>query len=339
MTALPPTRGHLRLLQFLSRLSSGSTAIVCTQPSEPFSRERFEAIASAAPAGVQVVWLHREIEQNPEAPGFWDMWVKIMREHGFEDGDIFTSSEPYGKTMAEKVNGTFFPYDIDREILWAKGTRCRDNPYAYFSDILPEFQKHLRQTVTFIGAESTGKTTLSRHLAKSINAWWLMEWARPYLEGLDDKTITVPVMENIHVGQRALEDHSEMYFEDRPWIFRDTDLYATVGYWGFWRPGECPPSLLHDARHRKADLYIIPRSIIPFEHDSIRYGGDVRESDDQYWIDLMEREGLNYVVLETEGLENRADEVTSILVKHWAEKVIKPLAFDRMFSGVGTRYV
>lgn len=343
LTALPPTKGHLRLLQFSAQLGDPVTAIVCTQPQEPFAWERYIALRLAAPAGVTVYRLHENIEQNPEAEGFWDMWRNIFLNYGWRPGDRIVASEPYGKTLAAELGGEFFPYDIDREILFTKGASVRTDPWGNFSQILPEFQPELRKTVTFIGAESTGKTTLSKHVAMMMNlphapgAWWLMEWARPYLESLDDKTITYKAMADIHKGQLALQRQGQTFL-DRPVVIQDTDLFATVGYWGFWKPGECPRELIDDAYALKSDLYIIPRSNIPFEADPIRYGDGVRESADQYWIDLMEQYGLNYVVLDSQDLPGRSGEVMKII----REKVLNPvhasLRFDREYAGVGTRY-
>ena len=41
-------------------------------------------------------------------------------------------------------------------------------------------------TVTIIGAESTGKTSLSRQLADTMDGDWVPEFARPYLEVTDE---------------------------------------------------------------------------------------------------------------------------------------------------------
>lgn len=299
MTALPPTKGHWRLLQFSQQLSDHTIAIVCTQPDEPFAYERWEALNNASLGSlVTVRWFNKTIEQNPEAPGFWEMWHQILKDNGFHEGDLIVASEHYGKTLAEKVGGRFFPYDLEREMFYCKATDIRELPRLYFDEILPEFQHNLRKTVTIFGAESTGKTTLSRSLASEVDGHWTFEYARPYLESLDDNTITTQAMTDIWQGQKALQWHSYNDFYDKPFIIQDTDLFSTVGYWDFWDMNT-PAALVKDALLLKSDLYIITKSNIPFEEDPLRYGGDKRESDDQFWINLCVKHGLNFVVLDS----------------------------------------
>jgi HTH-type transcriptional repressor of NAD biosynthesis genes len=251
--------------------------------------------------------LNRRLEQNPEAEGFWDMWVDIMTSYGAQPGDYYVTSEPYGKTMAEKMNGIFMPYDPERKLYYTKATQIRNQMKEYFHDILPEFQHVLRTNVVIFGAESTGKTTLSEKLSDAVNGHWLFEWARPYLE-IAGPDIHKESMEAIWKGQRALQDHSK-YLYDKPFAIFDTDLFSTVGYWEqpHWTEslGPVPEELVNDALARKADLYIITRSNIPFEKDPIRYGGDRRESPDDFWIGIAEKYGLNYVVLDEVDLADR----------------------------------
>lgn len=345
MTAMPPTKGHINLMEFASDLVTplgGKTiVIVCTQPHEPWPSERYLAVVDAAArhsrwytkGDITVLWLNQTLEQNPDAPGFWDMWVKIMRDRGFKDGDFCVTSEPYGATMAKLLNGVFMPYDPKRELYYTKATAIRENPAKYFADIAPEFQQHIRQTVTFFGAESTGKTTLSEEMSYRLNGHWLFEWARPYLETAEN-VITVDSMTAIWRGQAAIQKHGQRML-DKPWVVQDTDLFSTVGYWQFphWQDtlGPVPDGLIKDAIDLKSDLYIITKSNIPFEKDPLRYKSDegVREGSDEYWIGVAEQYGLNYVVLESASFEARVREAWEVMEEHW-DTIASKITYDRM---------
>lgn len=316
-TALPPTKGHFNLMNFASHVGDeGVTVIVCTQPSEPFGWERYMAVKNAAlrVKGAYVTRLLAALPQDPETPGFWEMWDDIMREFGFGKGDIIVSSEPYGLTLANRLEGTFIPYDPERKLYYTKATNVRENMTEYFHDILPEFQKHLMTRITVFGGESTGKTTLSHELAPMINGHWVFEYARPYLENVT-KEINVDSMTGIWKGQNALQRSNANLF-DKPFIVQDTDLYSTIGYWEqpHWAEalGPVPEGLIRDAEATKSDLYIITKSNIPFEEDPIRYGGDHRESDDDYWIGIAKKYDLPYVILESEGIYGRLAEAGGI---------------------------
>lgn len=295
MTAMPPTMGHLHLIQFAQALAP-TTVIVSTQPSEPYPELRAESVARMA-APSRTFHFNREIEQNSEAPGFWDMWRKIFQSYGFVAGDYIVASEPYGQQLADELGGVFMPYDLHRTIAPIKATPVRHRPIDLFTDMIPEFRKHFVSRVTIFGAESCGKTTLTRELAQYWNAPWLFEWARPYLEAVG-ADLSREKMEAIWKGQKALQDHADNLI-DSPVIFQDTDLWSTVGYWEAHFPelGKTPTGLWMDAVDTKSDLYLITQSNIPFEADPLRYGGNERELPDQYWINMCEREGLNYKVL------------------------------------------
>lgn len=170
--------------------------------------------------------------------------------------------------------------------------------------------------VTVIGAESTGKTTLSRQLADTLAGDWVCEFARPYLE-VTSKSITAPTMRAIWQGQKALQHSARQ--SPRQVIVQDTDLFATVGYWQLPHIGPaigaCPAKLTRDAEQFASNLYLITTSNIPFEADPLRYGGTVRESADTYWIALCQRHKLPYVVIRSSSQKERLHEALRIITE------------------------
>lgn len=299
MTALPPTKGHLNLIRYAQALAGNVVVVVCTQPGEPYVNERIAALHQATyrMGSVTINHLHRPLPQDPNAaPEFWAMWAGFLDLYGIQAGDIVVASEPYGARVAEITKTKFFPFDIGRELYASRATNVRTDPLGNFNMVLPEFQPVLRKTVTLFGAESTGKTTLSKALAADVDGAWFFEYARPYLEAVGT-TITPTTMHDIWQGQLALQEFARRYTVDKPFIIQDTDLFSTVGYYELWDK-HIPEGIEADALQTKSDLYLITQSDIPFEADPIRYGGDQRESTDQFWINLAERYDLNYHVVQ-----------------------------------------
>lgn len=338
MTAMPPTKGHVHLAEFAANLAQAqggrANIIVCTQPDEPFALERWAAMVAAMENNpyTKVHHLHRQLEQNPKAPGFWEMWDDIMlNDFGFQPGDMVVTSERYGKILAARLGGHFMPYDPDRELYYTKATKIRENPAKYFHDVAHTFQPFLRQTVTVFGAESTGKTTLSKQLSYEMNGHWLFEWARPYLETAEN-VITKESMTDIWHGQTAIQAAGRR-MQDKPWVIQDTDLFSTIGYWEqpHWLDllGPVPEGLIRDAIRFKSNLYLITKSNIPFEVDPLRYGGDKRESDDEYWIGIAEKYGLNYKVISYPDREHRLTQAINCMSEHF-DKVAERITYDRM---------
>jgi NadR type nicotinamide-nucleotide adenylyltransferase len=332
MTALPPTKGHVGLVEFATHVGDNYEVILMTQPHEPMVWQRYAALDSAFPDNV---WhISRALPQDPESPGFWDLWTDIMvNEVGVTTQDYIVASEPYGQQLADITGATFVPYDPYREITPVKATNVRLDPVNEFDKIAPTFQPYLRQNVTIFGAESTGKTTLAKDLAECGYGHFFMEWARPYLETCGTE-ITRDSMTAIWRGQAALQRHARQspVFVDKPFNFFDTDLYSTVGYWNFphWHDaiGDPPLGLSMDAAELLSDLYIITPSNIPFEEDPIRYGGDVREGSDEYWIQIAEYFSLPYVVLESKSRTARLHEAISLL-RPLQDKMRSMIEFDR----------
>ena len=323
MTAMPPTTGHLKLIQFARAIADqGVTVQINTQPHEPLPEERYKALeeATRSMGDVEVRWVNQAMEQAPSAPGFWDMWRNILIfDLGVRPGDFIVASEPYGQELAELTGTCFMPFDMDRTFDVAKGSDVRENPWLHWTHILPEFRKYLGSTVTIFGAESTGKTTLSNKLVMEFDATGVFEYARPYLENAVN-VITSHSMYEIWQGQRALQELAQEW-DDTGLVIQDTDLFSTVGYWELpaWEEelgGKAPQGLIEDAQRLESDLYIVTRSDIPFEPDPLRYGGDQREGTDDYWVELCKKYGLNYLVLDCEPdarLDMAADIIDDLL--------------------------
>lgn len=333
---MPPTTGHLQLLQFANSVADdGVIAILNTQPHEPYPHERAVALSEAIrrvglKSRIKLIHYKKAIEQDPTISGFWPMWQHLMQDFGITQDDVIVASERYGKKLADITSTKFFPYDIDRVINPAKATPIRSDALTHFGDIIPEFQPYLRTRVTIFGAESTGKTTLSRQLAAALDATWLFEYARPYLEETTNE-ITSSSMSAIWRGQRALQQHAGRVASN-PYVIQDTDLFSTVGYWQFphWQSalGPCPERLIEDATHLQSDLYLITRSNIPFEPDPLRYGGDTREGSDDYWIQLCERYQLPCVVIDSADLSVRHSFALE-QIQRVARKKAELLSYDR----------
>lgn len=331
MTAMPPTTGHADMIAFADRLGQGYVHVVInTQAGEPYVYERVNALKDFSHNKFQDnVYIHHyphAIQQEPNGENdtaFWEMWRGILRSYGMTENDVIVASEPYGHKLAEIMGATFIPYDIERSINNARAERIRNDVYWNFHKIMPEFQPHLRTTVTLFGAESVGKTTMLNAMRWKLSSIGLKpalipEWARGYLEAVGPE-ITYEKMQRIFMGQRSLQVNATgVRYDNAQVIVQDTDLFSTLGYWELNKhemiPDCVPPYALPVATEFKSDLYIILSSEIPFKEDQLRYGGDIRETDDQYWIDLCKRHELNYVYVTGSFMEKRETQVVDSIL-------------------------
>jgi nicotinamide riboside kinase len=244
--------------------------------------------------------------------------------------DFIFSSESYGYKLAEELTKkakeelkrdhpcTHIPFNPARDQTVIRATDVRADPVAHWQQLIPSMRARYTQSICLFGQESVGKTTLTRKAAELFKSVYLNEWARPYLEGLPSPEVTTERMFNILYGQAALEKSAqEQYYT--PFRFYDTDLLSTLGYWELWSSVDKTRVMenLIDENFRgqlrqlwkPKDLYIIPKDNIPFTPDPLRYGGDRRETDTLYWINLCERYRLRYYILQESSISGRMEEI------------------------------
>lgn len=326
MSAVIPTVGHKYLIDFAKNL--GLTGyrdrvhvIVGTLNREPIKGAlRFDAISEAYKNDPRVVvhHLHRDVPQEPsEHPDFWNVWRDIVREFvDVQPNDYFVASELYGIDMANVLGCKFMPCNRYRETVPIKGSQVRQDLIRNFDFILPEFQKHIRKTVTIFGAESCGKTTMAKWLTEDLNGHFVPEWAREYLETVGPE-ITDEKMRAIIHGQYAVQQTAQNDLYDKAFIFQDTDLFSTLGYYRLWGGGtdEDIDLVTHYAKKTRSDLYIVMNDQIPFEADPLRYGGGKRESQTEFWIRLLEEFDCDYMVVANTDLRKQRREVASVAIR------------------------
>ena len=339
MTAMPVTKGHEALIKFANKFSARrdelTVVVLCTQPGEPYIEERRTALSwiTSHLATTQLRVIPQEIEQNPEAPGFWDMWRKILGDFGFQKGDGIIASDSYGKRLAQEMGGTFYPFDLKREIVSSKATAIRHSYIWNYDMVSDHFKPYLQKRVVIFGAESTGKTSLTRAIYQDFGpriCTPLVEWARPYLEMKSDPELEPGDMEAIFYAQYAYQHIAEE--AGKPFIIQDTDLLSTVGY------SQLHPEWLTEDWEEEAlgyvsaaDLYLFLPSSIPFEKDPLRYGGDVREGSDEFWLGVLEEYGVEYKVIESTTIKDRKVEARGH-IDNLLDRVEDSIAFKRAWN-------
>jgi NadR type nicotinamide-nucleotide adenylyltransferase len=165
------------------------------------------------------------------------------------------------------------------------------------------------QRIAILGAESSGKSTLSEALARRYDTIWVPEYLREFV----DTHARVPYEEDqfgIARTQRAREDAAAEQ-ADR-FLFCDTTplmtaLYSRV-YWG--RVDGRLAAL--DARHDYA-LTLVTAPDTPWEPDGLqRESEEARQRVHQMLVETLAARGIAYVLLEGD-LPHRMRQVEALL--------------------------
>lgn len=154
--------------------------------------------------------------------------------------------------------------------------------------------------IAIVGPESTGKSTITKLLAKHYHTLWVAEFARYYCAALTGPCTLQDEINMFH-GQVALEE-SVLSMAEQELIFCDT-TFLTVKIWSDAMLGETPQIVLDALPERKYDLYLLLDIDLPWEEDPLRDFPDQREHFMAVWYKELQDLGANYVVIN--GIEDR----------------------------------
>ncbi|MCF6224250.1 MAG: ATP-binding protein [Flavobacteriaceae bacterium] len=133
--------------------------------------------------------------------------------------------------------------------------------------------------IVLFGPESTGKTTLSRQLARYYNTVWVREYAREYLQNKWNNERLTCQHEDlipIAVGQMKLEN--DLVNKANKILICDTDLLETKVYSEAYYGGFVDPELDNAALKNQYDLYLLTYTDTPWEADDLRDRPEQREA-------------------------------------------------------------
>jgi NadR type nicotinamide-nucleotide adenylyltransferase len=125
--------------------------------------------------------------------------------------------------------------------------------------------------VVLFGPESTGKTTLSRHLARYYNTVWTPEFARAYLQkkwNNERKTCEKEDLLPIAIGQMKLENKLAKRADKV--LICDTDLLETKVYSEEFYDNFVDDKLEKAASENYYNLYLLTYIDTPWEKDDLR---------------------------------------------------------------------
>lgn len=128
--------------------------------------------------------------------------------------------------------------------------------------------------VVITGPESTGKSWLSKALARHYDIPLVEEYARIFLKQTDGVYREEDLLD-IAKGQVTLEE--QVSLQTPKFILCDTGL-EVIRVWSEWKYGKCDPWIRERARATKADLYLLLKPDVPWFPDPLRENPDDREA-------------------------------------------------------------
>ena len=182
-------------------------------------------------------------------------------------------------------------------------------------------EKKLRQKpinlvkVVLFGPESSGKTTLSRQLARYYNTVWAPEFAREYLQekwNNERKTCEAEDLIPIAIGQMKLEN--KLAKKADKVLICDTDLLETKVYSEEFYGGFVDSDLDKSANENQYDLYLLTYIDTPWEEDDLRDRHEQRLEMFKAFENALRKHNRPYVLLKGDK-ETRLKKATEAIDK------------------------
>lgn len=215
--------GHAFLIESALTHCEHLTVLVATIPKEDISGVyRYEAVKEYFKdySNVTVCHYDKYLPQEPsEDPHFWDKWIPVILKT-CPDIDIVFASEDYAKDIVQNlgVNVAYKVIDKHRESVTISGTDIRNNPMKYYDYIAPTMRWYFNKKIAILGAESVGKSTMTKRLADYYRTSYAIEYGRIHCENnkrklLDDDFVIITDEQQISIDT-ANRDAYKIMFSD-----------------------------------------------------------------------------------------------------------------------------
>ena len=224
----------------------------------------------------------------------------------------FFSSEFYGEHMSIALNAKNCIIDDNRTMFPISGTEVRNNPFNCRKYINPLVYSDLISKVVFLGAPSTGKTTIAEKLSIEFNTVWMPEYGREYWEENQiERRLSLEQLVEIAEGHIIREDN--LIMEANKYIFCDTNALTTNSFSQYYHASS-DKKLIEYANNcaMRYDIVFLCDTDIPYD-DTWDRSGDANRLDFQKQIekDLINR-NIPFIKLSGD-LNTRINKVKDVL--------------------------
>lgn len=238
--------------------------------------------------------------------------LQLLNEKKITD---FYSSELYGDHMSKALGATNRLVDCNRILYPVSGTQVRKDSFNNREYVHPVVYRDLITNVVFLGAPSTGKTTLAQRMAQELDTQWMPEYGREYWARHQVNRRLTP-SQLVEIGEGHQKREEDLLLEAKEFLFTDTNALTTYMF-AMEYHGYVEERLAELARQSASryDLVFVCGNDIPYD-DTWDRSGDVQRAIFQKKImaELITRK-IPYILLEG-TLEQRVQKVKALLEKY-----------------------
>lgn len=307
---MPPHAGHAFLCRAATQLCDELTILVCSLDGDPIPGSvRFDWMKQLFPEA-RVLHYGEDIAQEPgDHPEFWALWRDLINSVHPEPVAKVFGSDPSVHQLAAELGATCVILDPDREAMPVPATAVRQGPQGNWELLPPVVRLYFARRVCVTGPESTGKSTLTRDLARHYDTLYMPEYGRIYDEHYRPADWTpahlVTIAQTHQAMRRALlPEANRVLVEDTDALLTEVWCDALAGEIDPWFNGEI----------ELADLYLLTDIDVPWVSDGLRLFGkdEERRAFFEKAKAVLDRRGANYIVLSGTWDERKAKAIAAV---------------------------
>lgn len=258
-----------------------------------------------------------EAWDGPTETGYTPDVMRAQERYVLDDLGIsgithFYSSEPYGEHMSAALGAVDRRVDGARERFPVSATAVRADPFACRQYLHPLVYRDLVVNVVFLGAPSTGKSTLAERLARELDTEWMPEYGREYWEANHVERRLTPA-QLVEIAEGHLEREDRHLEAANRYLFTDTSALTTATFARYYH-GSVHPRLEALARRAAAryDLVFVCDTDIPYDDTWDRSGEANRAAFQRQVLQDLHAHRVPYITLRG-TVEERAARVRAVL--------------------------
>lgn len=166
--------------------------------------------------------------------------------------------------------------------------------------------------IVFMGAPSSGKTTICKMLAAHFSEPWMHEVGKQYwIDNQVDRRLSQEQL--LEIAQRHLKEEDIQLAKAKKYLFTDTNAITTYMFaLDYYGKVDTPLSNLAKLAENRYDLFFVCDIDIPYEDTWERSGEVYRSRFQEMILNDLDARGIFYNIL-SGTIEDRFSKVLSIL--------------------------
>lgn len=234
--------------------------------------------------------------------------------------NIIFTSESYGEGFVQFIQNYFKPIfpqlkishelvDLQRTTVPISATKIRMDPPKYRNYLSPEVYAFFVKRMCFLGGESTGKSTITQLVAKSLQAEFVLEYGRELWES---NRGNLQFEDMLSIAETQIQRENGKSLITKEWVICDTSPLTTFFYsLDLFGKADKTLELLS---WRPYDLVVLCAPDFDFVQDGTRRDPSFREKQNQWYLKTLEERNIPYVILEG-SIESRLKSILDIISK------------------------